>query len=93
MNKGPAWMRTQGGVEGGRSHGGVDLMEDTLGTTDDDAATKDGDTGGAVAIQMVLKTEVEPWHRDGGTVDKGRAMGRVEPDGAKGADRMMSDQV
>ncbi|ROL41238.1 hypothetical protein DPX16_10390 [Anabarilius grahami] len=40
-------MRPQGGVEGERSLGGVDLMEDdALGTTNGDAA-EDGDSDGA----------------------------------------------
>lgn len=60
----------QSGVEDRRRHGGDDLMEcwDNLGTTDEDAVTEDGDTGGANEQISLRKTdgtgegEVEPCH-------------------------------
>ena len=96
----PARMRPQGGVEGRRSHGVVDLMDSTQGTTDRDAATDDGDQGGDNESKSPRKTggtgdqggTGEPEDRGEGGGTKGGPRGRAEPDGAKGTGRTMSDQ-
>lgn len=88
-------MRPQGGVEGGRSHG-VDLMVGTLGTTDADAATKDGDPGGVDELKNPRNTDgTTATSFQGGTrelKDRGGARGKVKPDGAEGAGSSKSDQ-
>lgn len=94
-------MRPQGGVEGGRSHG-VDLMVGTLGTTDADAATDDGDPGGVDELKSPRNTDgtgdqggTTVTSIEGGTgelKDRGGARGKVKPDGAEGAGRSKSDQ-
>ncbi|XP_016310071.1 formin-J-like [Sinocyclocheilus anshuiensis] len=84
LTKRPARMKPQGGVEGGRSHGGEGL-DNTLGMNNGDGATGGGDPDGAEQTESQGDTK-DP-KGQGGAEGSGDRGGGGDPEGRESSNR------